>query len=360
MRPRFAWVTNVDAPYRRPVWRALGKQADLTVWLTDPSVDRDAAANRGADWATKAGDGYDVRRLPSIRVQRGEARYYLPRTAGGAVLRHVDAVLLGGWESPVYWLLAARARLAGVRRVGFYESHRLSRRYTGGVVATARSAWFRSLDAVLVPGEAAADALRADGVNPARIVIGFNAVDVHHFAAAATSRTESAAHRFLVVSQLIPRKQIDLVVAALASLPGATLTVAGSGPERGSLEQLAVRFGVADRTRFLGSVPQADLPAVYAAADTLVLPSAEEVWGLVVNEALAAGLGVVVSSTAGVAPSVTHMAGVQRVDPTGPGVLDGMRAAVAAWSGPIAEPAILAHTPEAFAADAFRALTGER
>ena len=257
-------------------------------------------------------------------------------------------------------MLAARARLAGVRRVGFYESHRLSRRYTGGAVARARSAWFRSLDAVLVPGEAAADALRADGVDLARIGIGFNAVDVRHFAAAAATRTEATHHRFLVVSQLIPWKQLDLVVQALADLPDAALTVAGSGPEREPLEQLATRLGVADRVRFLGPVPQTDLPAVYAAADTLVLPSAEEVWGLVVNEALAAGLGGVVSRTAGVTPSIAHMPGVQLVEPTGPAVLEGMRAALTAWRGPIQDPQILVHTPQAYAADAFRALTGER
>lgn len=358
MKPRIAWVTNLDAPYRRPVWRALGERVDLTVWLLDGDVERDRTANRGADWTATQGDGYTVRALPTVRIRRGEARYYLPRTLAGPVLRNADAVLLGGWESPAYWLLAARARLHGVRRVGFYESHRLSRHHSSGAVARLRAAWFRSLDAVIVPGEASAAALREDGVDPARIVVGFNAVDGERFAAAAATRTETAEHRFLVVSQLIARKQVDLAIAALVALPGATLAIAGAGPERGSLERSVERFGVADRVRFLGLVPQADLPAVYAAADTLVLPSAEEVWGLVVNEALAAGLGVVVSDTSGVAPSVAHMTGVQVVAPTREGVLGGMRDAVANWSGPIGSPEILRHTPEAFATDAFRALAG--
>ena len=356
MTPRVSWVTNLDAPYRRPVWRALGERVDLTVWLLDGDVEHDRGANRGADWSATAGDGYAVRALPSVRIRRGEARYYVPRTSAAPVVRGADAVLLGGWESPSYWLLAARARLSGVRRVGFYESHRLSRHHSGGALNRIRAAWFRSLDAVVVPGEASADVLRADGVEESRIVMGFNPVDVRWFAAQTAGRSEAPDHRFLVVAQLIPRKRVDLVVEALAEMPAATLTVAGEGPERASLERRAAERGIADRVRFLGSVTQADLPAVYAEADTLVLPSSEEVWGLVVNEALASGLGVVVSETAGVAPSIAGMTGVQIVPPTREGVRDGMGAAFRAWTGPIQAPAILAHTPGAFADDCFRAL----
>ena len=355
---KVSWVTNLDAPYRRPVWRALGERVDLTVWLLDGDVEHDRAANRGTDWSATEGAGYRVRTLPTVRVSRGEARYYLPLTLALAVLRNTDAVLLGGWESPAVWLLAACARLSGVRRVGFYESHRLSHRHSGGAVQRARAAWFRSLDAVVVPGEASAAVLRDDGVRESRIVTGFNPVDVERFAAESARTAESPLHRFLVVAQLIPRKQVDLAISALSGLPESSLTVVGVGSERVALERLAAGLGVQDRVRFLGAVSQERLPAVYGQADTLVLPSSEEVWGLVVNEALASGLGAVVSERAGVAPSVVRMAGVQVVPPTAAGVQRGMAAAIHTWRGPIASPAILAHTPEAFAADCYRALAG--
>jgi glycosyltransferase involved in cell wall biosynthesis len=57
---------------------------------------------------------------------------------------------------------------------------------------------------------------------------------------------------------------------------------------------------------FYGFVNQTELPAIYAAADAIVLPSRSETWGLVVNEAMACGLPAVVSDTVGCAPDLVE------------------------------------------------------
>ena len=82
-----------------------------------------------------------------------------------------------------------------------------------------------------------------------------------------------------------------------------------------------------------------------------------------VNEALAAGLQVIVSDSCGVAPSVAGMAGVRVVDRDLTGLPDALRDAARTWRGPIRDPEILQHTPEAFAAvldSTFRALLAVR
>ena len=351
---RVVWWTNFDAPYRRPVWSALARSVRLEVVLLDAGDHASLRhGNRGSDW--RPGDrprAYAVRKADTVAVRRGESAYYFPGIGFLRRARRADAYVLGGWESPAYWLAAVAGRLRGARLVGFYESHLGSRRLRSPLVSAVRAIWFRRLHAVVVPGTASRDALIADGVPADRIFTGFNAVDVGFFAAEA-ARLRAAGgtgHRFLYVGQLIPRKNVALAIRALESLPAeSTLTIAGVGRDEAALRRLAAARGVERRVTFAGYVPHDRLPELYARHDTLVLPSALEVWGLVVNEALAAGLHVVVSETAGVAPSVRGMRGVWTVAPTEDGVAGAMEASARDYAGPIVEPEILAYTPERFA-----------
>lgn len=98
------------------------------------------------------------------------------------------------------------------------------------------------------------------------------------------------------VGLLITRKRHDLVIRALQDLPTVTLLIAGAGPEDRALKTLAGDLGVASRVRFLGQVPQKDLPTVYGAADALVLASEREGWANVLLEAMACGTPVVATN----------------------------------------------------------------
>src|SRR4030095_2671554 len=69
---------------------------------------------------------------------------------------------------------------------------------------------------------------------------------------------------------------------------------------RAAIEARSAALGIANAVTIAGFVNQRALPDWYASADTLVLPSdSRETWGLVVNEAMAAGLPVIVSNAAG-------------------------------------------------------------
>ncbi len=84
-----------------------------------------------------------------------------------------------------------------------------------------------------------------------------------------------------------------------ASIPQSLLVFAGEGPLRPQLEKEAATMGVASQVRFLGFVNQSQLPAVYAAADLMVLPSEFEPFGAVVNEAMCCRCPVVTSERVG-------------------------------------------------------------
>jgi len=176
---------------------------------------------------------------------------------------------------------------------------------------------------------AVCEALRSEmvelGIDGERIRVLRNGVDLQLFrpldrAAARTELGLTPGRWLLSVGQLIERKGHDIPIRALADLPGWSLLVAGDGPLRRDLAALASSLGLADRVRFVGAVPQVQLPTYYSAVDALVLASSREGWANVLLEAMACGTPVVASSVWGTPEVVTGPAA---------GVLMGDRSAAA-------------------------------
>jgi teichuronic acid biosynthesis glycosyltransferase TuaC len=104
---------------------------------------------------------------------------------------------------------------------------------------------------------------------------------------------------------LIERKGMHFAVGALPPLPGATLVIAGDGPEDAALRAQAASLGVADRVRFLGHVDPAQLRDWYGAADAFVLMSSREGIANVMMESMACGTPVLATAVWG-APEVIN------------------------------------------------------
>ncbi len=112
--------------------------------------------------------------------------------------------------------------------------------------------------------------------------------------AAGLARTPPVA---LALGRLHPNKGFALLLAALAMTRDVRLTIAGDGPLRRPLEQLAADLGIVERVRFLGW--REDVPELMADADLLVCPSLHEPLGNIVIEAWSAGLPVVATASDG-------------------------------------------------------------
>jgi len=111
---------------------------------------------------------------------------------------------------------------------------------------------------------------------------------------------------------------MDLLLAfSRAAIPGATLVYAGDGSERNRLEQQVARLGIQSQVRFLGFVNQSKLPALYASADLMVLPSEYEPFAVVVNEAMCCGCPVIVSDRVGAARDLVAPVRPEFVFPAG-------------------------------------------
>jgi glycosyltransferase involved in cell wall biosynthesis len=107
--------------------------------------------------------------------------------------------------------------------------------------------------------------------------------------------------RLLAVGRLSRYKGFDVLIEALAQVEGAGLLLVGSGECRRELETRVAARGLGDRVRFAGELDDDALASAYAAADAFVLPSLDrgEAFGLVLLEAMRAGLPVAASAIPG-------------------------------------------------------------
>ncbi|QLG60431.1 glycosyltransferase family 4 protein [Halorarum salinum] len=279
-------------------------------------------------------DGVDVRRYdvdvagesaPSIAAQLPRAR----RTVAGfleelgATGRGDADVDLLSFQGPLTSLLAHRAAAPDLPRVYTFHSpwsteyrirarheanHGTARRRINALLRRrVESRVLAASDGVVTLSEYMADRLAAvhgDGIDPSVVPGG---VDVDRYAPDAGSFrpvSDDEGVSFLTVRRLSPRMGHATLLEAFASVaerhPDARLYVAGDGPLRDELRRRAGRLGVADRTTFLGYVPDADLPAAHASADVFVLPTRRlEGFGLATLEALASGTPVVATPVGG-------------------------------------------------------------
>ena len=153
------------------------------------------------------------------------------------------------------------------------------------------------------------------------------------------------AYALLFVANLIRRKGLDLLIAALAVLAARgehvpPLRVVGDGPERAALEQQARAAGVT--VEFVGALPQDAVAREMAASELLVVPSREEALGLAPLEAMAAGCVPLVSGLGGLAESVVDGVNGFTCRPEDPGDLaDALVRARTALGDPRARAQIL-------------------
>lgn len=149
-------------------------------------------------------------------------------------------------------------------------------------------------DGVIVNGRSGARYVVRLGVHPDLIYTVPYSVALHPLPPAPSDA--EIRRRLLFVGQLVGRKGLAEFFVSLRCFSGDTyhLTVVGDGPERKSLEAQAEQLGL--NVTFMGSANSADLPGHYSKADALVFPTLADEWGVVVNEALTAGVPVLGSA----------------------------------------------------------------
>jgi glycosyltransferase involved in cell wall biosynthesis len=297
VRRRIAFVDYFATHYRRRLYEELARRMEVDFYFF--------ADERERYWNRK------LSLVQAGEFRRVELRRY--RIAGEAVMpglalelshRRYDAVvksLNGKLMLPIVFFGSRVRRVPFVLWTGMWHHpqttfHRLTRPATEQV--------YRSVDAVVAYGEHVKRfVIETPGVDPRKVYVAGQAVEPERFTSVEPPRDGHA--EVLFVGQFEERKGLTYLLEAFASRPElrAKLRLVGNG----SLEPQLSRLAAQDpRIELVGFVPQERLPAELGRARCLVLPSItteldREPWGLVVNEAMHAGVPVVTTDAVGAA-----------------------------------------------------------
>ncbi len=333
MTARVAHLVSHPIQYFAPLYRELAQrpEIDLTVYFYSDATTRefvDAGFGRALRWDAPILGGYGHRFLSSAARTDVGGRFL--KKPNLDIVRAVarggyDAVWVHGYAHLTTWLAAAAARASGARVLIRDEQTLLHGRPAGrrAMKAVALRALYAQSSALYI-GEQNRRYFRRYGMPEERMWPARYCVDNAFFR---TQAEALAPHRagirarfgigderpvVLFAGKLIEKKQPLRLIEAFARVRAAqpcALLVAGDGPLRADAEALVARLGVPD-VRVTGFLNLTELPAAYAAADLLVLPSKlHETWGLVVNEAENFGLPVVVSDKVGCGEDLVRRGG---------------------------------------------------
>jgi glycosyltransferase involved in cell wall biosynthesis len=290
---------NFIAPYRVPLLEALrDRVGELRVFISTPMEDDrvweaewgtlDVVVQRNLMLRGRYHDPFGFHRPLFIHVPYDT----LPR-----LRRHAPDVVISA-ELGMRSLQAALYRLLhpSTTLLIWATLSEHSERGWGMWRTLLRRLILRRADGVMVNGESGARYIARFGVPEDRIFRVNQPVDARLFAAPPRRRPAESFSRLLYVGSLSERKGLAGFLRLLAgwarSNPGHRLEICwvGDGDQRETLANMALPSNLAQE--FHGNVPYAELPAYYADADALIFPSLLDEWGLVVNEAMAAGLPV--------------------------------------------------------------------
>jgi glycosyltransferase involved in cell wall biosynthesis len=300
----------------------------LRLYAADPRLDLTVAycSLRGAErtvdpefgveyaWDVPLMSGYHWEHLANHSVGHDGPLSLVNPGLWGLIRRgHFDVIVCNGWWALSFWIAAQAAKASRAALVFATDAHTIEP-YDGRRWKIPLKRWVIPRiagfgDGIFAMSDPVASFLETLNIPASNIFVTRNAIDTEFFAVRADAvNREQVRARWMIpkdalvalfVGKFIPRKRPEDLIAALEQSPDCYGVFAGDGDMRNVLIEDAERRGIQGRVRFIGFVNQSGLPAVYASADVLVVPSDHEYQAYVVNEAFACGVPAIVTTACG-------------------------------------------------------------
>lgn len=306
---KVALIHNIISPYRIPLFEELSKNPniDLTVFFT-------AESEKNREWIIKHNFLFDYKILPKITLNLGkEIFYHINPTIFRELFNgNFDIIVSAGYSSftnQTAFFVAKFLRIPFILWSGSTENEpNLLRKLSLPLIKCI----VKNSDAFIAYGTRAKEYLVKLGAPQNKVFISFNTVDTKFFKETCLALKDTKYdlknklgfnHEYIVlyVGQLIERKGLKYLLYAhkkLSKRYNVGLVLVGNGKQKSELINLC-KIDTINNVYFVDFVQKKDLPIYYSIADIFVLPSIEEVWGLVVNEAMACGLPIITTKYVG-------------------------------------------------------------
>ncbi len=314
MKTKVILIQGLLAPYRFPVFAKLAENFDFEVWFMGKEV-------KNRIWGLENIKNYSFKHqfLSGITLNFGSKDNY-PfwinlATPFKLMKEKADVVIIFGWDSLTSFLISLFRFLYKDTKIIIYSDSTINERsIRRSITLPIVKLYLKNSDYYIAGGTRAKEYFIKLGVNPEKISIAFNVNDVEKYKELNTKFRKVSDNIkkeigflgkkiIMFYGQLIERKGVDILLHAFKKIKEVhqdfALLIVGSGIFKQSLNEIIEKENIKDSV--ILEDPGDDVVCkYYAISDIFVLPSREEVWGLVVNEAMACGLPIIVSDIAGV------------------------------------------------------------
>jgi len=308
---KVALVHNIVAPYRVPLFEALARHPtiDLQVYYC-------AKTHKNRRWDVLESNTYSYKVLPGIHLGVFDVFYSInPSILTHLAANRYDCVILGGssdFTTQFSFFISNALKLPVILWSEMFERGEGS---LAKFVAPLTRFFIRNADALIVPGSRSRDFHIKRGAAPEKVFIAPNIINNDVFFAKSSAFKRRGAQLkddlhlgnnmiVLFVGELNERKGVRFLLRAFTKLKSerenTTLVIIGDGELKSKLIQLVSNESLT-HIIFTGWISEEEKIKYYAIADLFVLPTLSDVWGLVVNEAMACGLPIVTTTAAGCA-----------------------------------------------------------
>ncbi len=299
MLRRVALLTNYVSPHRLPIYQAIAQRvSELQIFISTPME-----ANRSwqVDWG-----GLNVTVQKTLTLRRtwrhpqgfSEPLYvHIPYDTVWQLHQYQPDIIISD-EQGMLTLQAALYRKfhPKTRLIIWATISEYSEKGRGWLRHQLRRLLLPQADAVLVNGNSGKRYIRNFGISEEKIFFAPYTTNISPFLAIPLSKEPHQVHRLLSVGQLVERKGLLPFMTTLGNWgknnPEKHLEcwIAGSGTLQETLVAQPLPENV--KVKFLGNIEYQKLPEVYAEAGIFIFPTLADEWGVVANEAMAAGLPV--------------------------------------------------------------------
>jgi glycosyltransferase involved in cell wall biosynthesis len=313
-RSKVLIVHNVIAPYRLPLFELL---------CNDLSIDMEVFyCSTGANhfqWdVTPRKYKYRYKVLPCISRKFS---FLNPTVVFEIAKRNLDIIIVNGYVDITMQLAYALGKVMKIPVILWTEGIREPRTFLGLITRPIRMFFIKKADAIIVPGRVSRNYVISLGAAKSKVFIAPNCIDNGFFIEHSFKnkmdkgrlKKELGVNKdkvILYVGQLIERKGVDYLIRAYGRLKQEheelALIIIGRGPLRNQLLHTRNISGISD-VYFIGAkLKLVDLIKYYSITDFFVLPTLMDVWGFVINEAMACGLPIISTKNAQAATEMIH------------------------------------------------------
>lgn len=310
---RIVVITNMVAPYRIPLFNVLAKKlhSQLSVYFF-------VAMEKDRQWNIPYKEmQFEFRFLPGFSIELGRIKLHLKLSLFHyLMLEKPEVVIIGGFS---FQTIIAMIYTHLMRKpfIIWSEGTLHSECYRCRIRIPLRRWLVKKAKAFIAVSKEAKQYFQHLGVPSEKIFMAIQTLDVEEFSkkcALFHKNKKSIKKRIglkddikiiLYSGQLIKRKGVVYLLKAFFQIsmkyPNLVLLIVGNGPDLSSLKSFCKENNILNKVVFAGFTHFDDLPKFYSISDVFVFPTLSDTFGLVVNEAVAAGLPIICSKWAGAA-----------------------------------------------------------